>query len=142
MSRLPVRSTAAIGILLLLFIGVSSKRSAISLLWRKALYSTPHLMSPYRAPLTGCDWPDVIEGSYAVFLHHGCTLEKHKEQVGRQGNLDSRITHVFPETSHHGLYYSTEKVDGVELDAIRSDIAVDMVECDLMVEVDQLWPCI
>ncbi|KAF2225452.1 hypothetical protein BDZ85DRAFT_257512 [Elsinoe ampelina] len=136
MSRLVVRSTAAVAILLLLSIGISSKRSAISLLWRKALYSNPHLMPPYRAPFTGCDWPGVVQGSYAVFLHHGCTLEKHKEQVGRQANLESRITRVVPETSYHGLYYFAEQVDDVEIDAIRSDIAVDMIECDRTVEVD------
>ena len=78
----------------------------------------------------GCEWPDVIQGAYFIFLHHGCTLEEHTETVGKQANLDWKITHVFPGADHHGLCYTVEEIDDVALDAIRTDIVVDMIECN------------
>jgi hypothetical protein len=83
----------------------------------------------YEAPMHVCDVPEeIVPDSYIVFLHKGYTLETHKKAIGV--NIDSAIRLVFNETAHHGLYYSA-KFDKATLAAIRTDIGVDMVECDL-----------
>ena len=79
----------------------------LGLFCRKARYGYFNLSHPYRAPLHNCDGPNVKQDinvrSYCVFLHYGCSLDEHKRMVGRSACLDSRITHIFPETRSHGL---------------------------------------
>ncbi|KAK4499472.1 hypothetical protein PRZ48_009987 [Zasmidium cellare] len=103
------------------------KRPEPTLLWRQAAL---HPSRAYRAPMFACQYPDVINRSYGVFLHHGCSLDKHKHLIGEDADLDSRITHCFPETRVHGLYYYANDIDDVTLDAIRADVVVDLVECN------------
>lgn len=79
--------------------------------------------------------PDINPGSYCVFLHQGCSLEKHKLAVGEEADIESKIRHIFPETRNHGLYYCADNVDDVTLDAVRADIIVDMIECDRSPEI-------
>lgn len=88
--------------------------------------------------MVGCEWPTVIQESFCVFLHHGCSLEEHKRTVGQQINLDSKIKHIFPETRNHGLYYCADRVDDVTLSAIRAELVVDMIECNRVLEIDPL----
>lgn len=70
----------------------------------------------------------MIPESYFVFLHQGCSLEDHKSHI--EADLDSKITHIFPAATWHGLYYAADNVDDVILDAIRADVFVDMIECN------------
>ena len=88
-------------------------------------------MGPYQAPLYGCDGPseDRVHQSYMIFLHHGCSLEQHKQAVGEEADVDSAIKFVFPETAQYGLYYRAELGDSA-LAAVRADLGVDMVECN------------
>lgn len=101
-----------------------------ALLRRRALYQSRALMSAYRAPMVGCERTGVIEGSYFVFLHCGCSLDKHNQTIGNNVDITSKIRRVYPETPGHGLYYWAEDIDETALEAIRSDIVVDMIECN------------
>lgn len=56
-------------------------------------------------------------------------MEEHKQALGNSTNLDSAITHIFPEYGPHGLYYAAH-LDDASLAAVRAEIGVDMVECD------------
>lgn len=70
------------------------------------------------------------QGSYFVFLHLGCSLEKPTQTVDQQANLTSKISRVSPEKNHNGvLYYATE-IDDADLDAVRTNIVTDKVDCD------------
>ena len=119
---------AAIAIVILLIISTTSNTT--SLTWRKVLHKSTDIAAPYQAPIYGCDGPekDRVPHKYAVFLHHGCSLEQHKRAVGEGADLDSAIKFVFPETPWYGLYYSAE-LDDSALSAVRADLVVDMVEC-------------
>ena len=86
-------------------------------------------MGPYQAPLR-CDGPseDLDPEWYFVYLHHGCSLEKHKRAVGEGVDFDSTIEIVFPEDEGLGLCYSA-KLNDTALGAVRADLVVDMLEC-------------
>jgi hypothetical protein len=88
---------------------------------------------PYKAPLHLCDLKSRVPDSYVVFLHFGYGLETHQRVVGNGVDWDDAIQFVFEETKNHGLYYSA-KLDKEGLTAVRADIGVDMVECDLYAE--------
>ena len=92
------------------------------------------IMNDYEAPLHLCDSPTRLPHKYIVFLHLGYLLEQHKQAVGDRADLDSAITYIFPETASYGLYYSAE-LHNASLAAVRADIGVDMVECNLEVHV-------
>jgi len=126
-----LRNITIVGILLLLALAAIISRPGVSLHWRRAPHDPTPSMRRYRAPLVGCEFESVVEESFCVFLHHGCSLEKHKQVVGEQVNLDSKITNIFPETARHGLYYCASNIDDANLEAIRADIVVDMIECNL-----------
>nr|POE93443.1 hypothetical protein CFP56_19455 [Quercus suber] len=137
MSRLhPLRNTFILGILLLLFLVTSFENPRVVLLWRRLSHKPTPLLRPYRAPLVNCELPDLIPDSYFIFLHHGCSLENHKRTIGYQIDLDSKIQYSFPETRHYGHYYGAYDLDDAALDAIRADIAVDMIECNRELHVD------
>lgn len=87
-------------------------------------------MNDCEAPLRLCDDPMRVPNEYFVFLQSGYSLEHHKQAVGNGTDLGSAITHVFPETESHGLYYCAELHDA-SLVAVRADFGVDMVECNL-----------
>lgn len=124
-------------ILALLLLTATFSKLDVSLLWRQiALHDTTHLTRAYRAPLLGCELPGVVHGSYCVFLHRRCSLEEHKRTVGEEADLDSKISHLFPATQRHGLYYCAGDIDDEILDAIRADITVDMVEYNRSPEID------
>jgi len=90
----------------------------------------------YEAPMHVCDVPEeTVPDSYVVFLHKGYSLETHKKAIGV--NIDSAIRFVFDETARYGLYYSA-KFDNATLAAVRTDIGVNMVECNLKVHPAQL----
>lgn len=122
---------------LLLSLDAMAKSSAGSLLsvtpllWRKALHIIP-LVPPYRAPTMNCDGPHVVQGSYAVFLHHGSSLEKHIRNVQRHVDLDSKISYISPRPIRGPLYHA-DNVDDVTVDVIRADVTVDLVECDMLI---------
>lgn len=88
-------------------------------------------LRPYQAPWDhDPDDPDEVPGEYSVILHNGCTFEKHKETVDRQGvDLDSRLIYVAPRTYDCGAIY-TARLDDSALAIVRADCAVDMVECE------------
>lgn len=71
--------------------------------------------------------------SYFIFLHFGYVLETHKRVVGNGVDWVAAVRFVSEETKNHGLYYSAE-LDEEGLTAVRADIGVDMVECDLYAE--------
>ena len=71
---------------------------------------------------------DLIHETYMVYLHHGCTLEEHKQLVGEKAGLDSAIKYVFEESEGLGVCYGA-KLNDSALAAVRTDIAVDMIEC-------------
>ena len=71
--------------------------------------------------------------SCVVFLHFGYGLETHTKVVGNGVDWDNAVKFVFEETKNHGLYYSA-KLDEEGLTAVRADIGVDIVECDLYTE--------
>ncbi|KAH8595494.1 hypothetical protein B0O99DRAFT_156998 [Bisporella sp. PMI_857] len=83
----------------------------------------------YEAPLLNCDVPkeEIVPDSYVVFLHQGYSLDKHKQAVGV--NIDSAIQYIVNETAVHGLYYRAG-FDNATLAAVRTDIGVDVVECN------------
>lgn len=101
--------------------------------WRNLQNSAPYVLGPYLAPMHACDIPaeEIIPQSYIVFLHRGYTLEEHKRTIGGAVDFDT-VTHIFPEHRIHGLYYAIELEDH-ELVAVRADIGVDMVECNMRV---------
>jgi hypothetical protein len=74
-----------------------------------------------------------------VYLHHGSSLEQHKQTVGEGANLDSTINHVFLETEQYGLCYHAHLNDSA-LAAVRSDLVVDFVECDYEAHLSALDP--
>lgn len=86
-----------------------------------------------------CDYGDAVEDAYFVFLHHGCSLEKHSQTVREQVGLDLKFSHILAETAGHGLTYTAEDVDAVALESIRADVAVDLVGCNRAVEIDLEW---
>ena len=111
-----------------------------SLARRKLLYQQYPMLKkilkgnrPYEAPVRLCDLESRVPDSYVVFLHFGCGLETHKQVVGDGVDWDNAVQFVFEETKNHGLYYSAN-LDEVGLAAVRADIGVDMVECDLYAE--------
>lgn len=130
--------------ILLFLLGTTFRRPGVTLFWRRAQNSSSgRLMHSYQAPAQGCEWPDVIRGNYLIYLHHGCSIEKHLQTVDErlqtaspQTDLKSKITHVWPETKHHGLYYSADNLDIWTIRAVRYDIVVDMVECSRSPEVN------
>lgn len=50
--------------------------------------------------------------------------------VGNSVDWENAVKLVFEETDLYGLYYSA-KLDDDDLMAVRADIGVDMVECNL-----------
>lgn len=111
-----------------------------SLARRKLLYQQSTMLNkffknnePYKAPLRLCDLKSRVPNSYVVFLHFGYGLETHEKVVGNGVDWDNAIKFVFEETKDYGLYYSA-KLDEEALAAVRADIGVDMVECDLYAE--------
>jgi hypothetical protein len=122
--------------LLLVILAATSHSSTSSLIRRRSLHDSGHLKPPYQAPLTKCDQPRVVEGSYWVFLHQGCSLEAHKLTIQEEhaGPRPPTIDHTFPETKLHGLYYLAVGVDDVWLNAVRGDVGVRLVECDSLLE--------
>lgn len=87
---------------------------------------------PYEAPLRICQSPDVITGSYVVYLERGHTLEQHMQFVG----IDLKPLmdgDPFPENSRHGLVYCAE-LDDPTLAMVRRDTGVNFVECNLKPE--------
>lgn len=89
--------------------------------------------------MMGCQHGDAIDRSYIVFLHRSSSLEKHTRTIWKQANLDLVFKHIFPETTHHGIYYAADNVDDLALDAIRADLAVDFVECNRLVDLTPFW---
>lgn len=74
-----------------------------------------------------------MPASYFVFLHFGYDLEMHKTVVGNDVDWNNAIKSVVEENERHGVRYTAE-LDEEDLTAIRADIGVDMVECDLYAE--------
>lgn len=111
-----------------------------SLAQRKLLYERDPMLQKlvnskptYKAPLHFCDLQSRVPDSYVVFLHIGHGLETHKKIVGNGVDWDNAIQHVFEEPKHYELYYSA-KLDEEALMAIRADIGVDKVKCNLYAE--------
>ena len=129
----------AIIVIGLLFI-ISRMADTISFAWRTVLYKSTGIIGLYQAPLY-CDGPkgDLIPQKCFVYLHHGCSLEQHKRAVDEGANLDSAIKHVFPEDERLGLCYDA-KLDDNALTAVRSDLVVDMVECEYYAHLVALDP--
>ncbi|KAK6423428.1 hypothetical protein LTR95_016533 [Oleoguttula sp. CCFEE 5521] len=119
-----------IQIFLTISIAATSQSSKMYLLWRKARQHPTHLDTPYQAPLSLCDSPNVNEGKYWVYLEHGYPLETHKQKMQTKVNLEARVGHEFRETDLHGLYYRADELDAVALEAVRGDAGVRLVECD------------
>ena len=71
--------------------------------------------------------------SYFVRLHFGYDLETHKKVVGNGVDWNDAVKSVAEENERHGVYYIAE-LDEEDLTAVRADIGVDMVECDLYAE--------
>jgi hypothetical protein len=137
MSRLRLlRYALMTSALLLVIIAATSHSLTRSLIWRRSLHDSGHPMTIYQAPLTQCDQPRVVEGSYWVFLHQGYSLEAHKQTIQEEhaGSRPPTIDHTFPETKLHGLYYRAVGVDDVWLNSVRGDVGVSLVECDSLLE--------
>ena len=120
-----ISATIAIG-----FLFKHRTSETVTLQWRRLLYKSTNIRGPYEAPIR-CEGPeeDLIPDIYMVYLHFGCSLEQHKSVVGEGADLDSAITHVFPEDEGLGLCYEA-KLNDTALVAVRSDLVVDMVECE------------
>lgn len=125
-------ATIAIGFLFV----ISQSSDTVSLAWRRVLHQATNNMEPYQAPLR-CDGPleDLAPNSYLVYLHHGCSLEKHKRTVGKGAHLDSAIGFVFPESERLGICYDATLNESA-LAAVRCDVVVDMVECQYYANLD------
>lgn len=108
----------------------SSSIPADSLERRRLVHQSPvNAMNTYKAPLLLADEATRIENEYFVFLHHGYSMEEHKQAIGNSTNLELAITHIFPESGMHGLFYNAH-LDDASLAAVRADIGVDVVEYD------------
>ena len=88
---------------------------------------------PYKAPFHLCELESRVPDSYFVFLHFGYDLETHQTVVGNGIDLNDAIKSVAEENERHGVRYRAE-LDDEDLTAIRADIGVDMVECELYAE--------
>ena len=88
---------------------------------------------PYKAPFHLCDLESRVPDSYFVLLHIGYDLETHKKVVGNGVDWNDAVKSVAEENERHGVYYIAE-LDEEDLTAVRADIGVDMVECDLYAE--------
>lgn len=91
---------------------------------------------PYEAPMYNCDSPDVVKGSYFVFLHKGCTLKQHKRAIGI--TFESKIVFESRENYRFGPLYCVRGIRNVDLQKIRADIAVDLVKCDRLIPDDPM----
>ena len=97
---------------------------------RLLYYSPTRIMGHYEAPLLSYDNPTRLPHQYIVFLRLGHSLEQHKQAVGNGTDLDSLITHAFPETERYGELYAA-KMDDASFAAVRADVGVDLVQCEL-----------
>jgi hypothetical protein len=129
-----ITAITAIG---LLFI-ISRTSDTVYLAWRRVLYESPGIMGSYQATLQ-CEGPneDLVLEAYMVYLHHGCSLEEHKRAVGEGADLDSAIRLVFLEVEPYGFCYDAKLNDNA-LAAVRSDLVVDMIECQYVARVTPL----
>lgn len=80
--------------------------------------------------LSCSDPKEVVPDEYQVFLHQGYSLDDHKAFVGDAVDFDSATRIFMNETSTHGLIYRAH-FDKDALTAVRTDIGVDLVECDV-----------
>lgn len=119
--------STCITILIVLLI-LSPSIPADSLERRRLLFQLP-AMSAYEAPLRLADEATRIADEYFAFLHCGHSIDQHKQVIGNVTDLDSTITHIFPECSVHGLYYAAH-LDDAGLASVRAGVGVDMVECE------------
>jgi hypothetical protein len=106
--------------------------------WQQTLpMSNAGKSGSYEAPILGCDEPeeDVVKDSYQVFLHKGYSLGQHKMTVGSAVDLATAIRNILNETASHGLYYDAT-LDENALAAVRADIGVDLVICDVRAHPD------
>lgn len=129
-----ITAITAIGLLFL----ISRISDTAYLAWRRVLYESPGVMGSYQATLH-CKGPkeDLTPGAYMVYLNHGCSLEEHKRAVGKGADLDSAIGLVFLEVGPYGFCYEA-KLNENALAAVRSDLCVDMIECEYRARVTPL----
>lgn len=112
-----------------------------SLARRRLLYQPPlRTLDPYSAPLRSCDSKTRVPHEYIIFLDQDYSLEEHKQAIGEMIDLDSTIISIFPREEDRGLsYYGTLYNDSVA--AVRADIGVDLVECNIrVVDIEGLAP--
>lgn len=116
----------------LLFSRLLTKTSLRSEAVSRAIQIAHSNQGPYEAPLRIYQSPDVIPGSYVVYLERGHTLEQHLRFVG----IDLKPLmdgDPFPENSRLGLVYCAE-LDDATLAMVRRDTGVNLVECNLKPE--------
>lgn len=116
----------------LLFSKLLARTSLGSEVVSRAIQIANFNQGPYEAPLRICQSPDVIPGSYVVYLERGHTLEQHMQFVG----IDLKPLmdgDPFPENSRLGLVYCAE-LDDATLAMVRRDTGVNFVECNLKPE--------
>lgn len=106
-----------------------SNKLTPELLFANYVSPAKRIAGEYAAPMSQCDLEARILDDYIVYFRQDYTLEQHKQAIGNAVDLDSAIRRVFEETDDFGLVYSAHLND-TGLAVVRSDVAVDMVECN------------
>lgn len=126
---------AATILMITILLFLISLRGSNATAWRRLFYKcTEGFTQPYQAPLYDCDDTThmLFPQSYTIALYPDYTLEELKKTIGVRAALVDCVEGIgLLRTHERRLVYSCHSVDDMALAAIRKDVGVYQVNCQI-----------